>query len=103
MSVSDNGPGVSAADRERILDRFVRLEKSRSTQGSGLGLSMVTAIARFHNGQLSVGPGLPRRHDKQAIDQPGNYGLGIRIAIPPAPKNLFEMIKMGNTRQAKPH
>jgi len=98
MSVSDNGPGVSPIDRERILNRFVRLEKSRSTHGSGLGLSMVTAIARFHNGQLSVGPGLPRHEDKQSLDQPGNYGLGIRIAFPPAPKNLFEMIKIGNQK-----
>ena len=99
LSVSDNGPGVSPVDRERILNRFVRLEKSRSTHGSGLGLSMVTAIARFHNGQLSVGPGLARRQDTKSIDEPTNYGLGIRIAFPPPPKNLFEMIRAGNTRK----
>lgn len=93
LSVEDNGPGVLPEDRERILNRFVRLEQSRSTQGSGLGLSMVTAIARFHNAQLSVGPGLQNVEGKLGLDEADKYGLGIRLAFPPAPKNMFDLIK----------
>ena len=44
LSVADDGPGVPAADRERLFDRFYRLERSRSTPGSGLGLALVQAV-----------------------------------------------------------
>ena len=59
--VSDTGPGVPEADRERVLARFVRLEASRSTPGTGLGLTLVKAIADLHNARLELtdnGPGL---------------------------------------------
>jgi signal transduction histidine kinase len=59
--VSDTGPGVPEADRERVLARFVRLEASRSTPGTGLGLTLVKAIADLHNARLALsdnGPGL---------------------------------------------
>jgi signal transduction histidine kinase len=52
--VTDRGPGVPASDRERVLDRFVRLEVSRSEPGSGLGLSLVAAVARLHGGSLRL-------------------------------------------------
>ncbi len=84
LSVMDNGPGVSEADRERILQRFVRLERSRSTAGNGLGLSLVSAIARRHNAQLSIGRGLPHEKEPQGLVAPSAYGLGVRIAFPPA-------------------
>ncbi|RYZ38273.1 MAG: hypothetical protein EOO72_09930 [Myxococcaceae bacterium] len=45
LEVSDNGPGIPEVDRKRVLERFVRLEKSRSEQGSGLGLALVNAVA----------------------------------------------------------
>ncbi len=48
----DRGPGVPAADRERVLQRFVRLQPDRSIQGSGLGLSLVAAVARLHDGSV---------------------------------------------------
>jgi signal transduction histidine kinase len=54
IAVSDRGPGVPAAERERVLDRFVRLEASRSEPGSGLGLSLVAAVARLHGGTLHL-------------------------------------------------
>jgi signal transduction histidine kinase len=54
ISVADRGPGIPAADRERVLERFVRLEASRSRPGSGLGLSLAAAVARLHGGQLRV-------------------------------------------------
>jgi signal transduction histidine kinase len=52
--VTDRGPGVPASERERVLDRFVRLEASRSEPGSGLGLSLVAAVARLHGGTLRL-------------------------------------------------
>jgi signal transduction histidine kinase len=52
--VTDRGPGVPTEDRERVLGRFVRLEASRSAPGSGLGLSLVAAVARLHGGTLKL-------------------------------------------------
>jgi signal transduction histidine kinase len=52
--VSDRGPGVPEAERRRVLGRFVRLEASRSEPGSGLGLSLVAAVARLHGGALRL-------------------------------------------------
>jgi signal transduction histidine kinase len=52
--VTDRGPGVPAPERERVLGRFVRLEESRSEPGSGLGLSLVAAVARLHGGSLRL-------------------------------------------------
>lgn len=54
ISVADDGPGIPPADRERVLKRFVRLDTSRSTPGSGLGLSLVAAIAELHGGRIEV-------------------------------------------------
>jgi signal transduction histidine kinase len=50
--VADNGPGVPEADRGRVQERFVRLDKARSTAGSGLGLAIVAACAKLHRGAL---------------------------------------------------
>jgi signal transduction histidine kinase len=50
--VADNGPGVPEADRGRVQERFVRLDKARSTAGSGLGLAIVAACAKLHRGTL---------------------------------------------------
>jgi signal transduction histidine kinase len=52
LAVLDNGPGVPAAERARILDRFYRRDTSRSTPGSGLGLSIVAAVAELHQAEL---------------------------------------------------
>lgn len=54
ITVADNGPGVAVEDRERVLKRFVRLEKSRTMPGSGLGLSLVDAVTRLHHGAISL-------------------------------------------------
>ena len=52
LSVTDSGPGIPAEDRMRVVERFVRLEASRNSPGTGLGLSLVAAVAHFHNAQL---------------------------------------------------
>jgi signal transduction histidine kinase len=77
-SVTDTGPGVPAEDRERVVQRFVRLDNSRSEAGSGLGLSLVSAVLEAHAGrvQLDEGPGVY-----------GGFGPGLRVALvlQPAP------------------
>lgn len=59
LTVADDGPGVAAENRERIVRRFVRLEGSRSTQGHGLGLNLVAAIAAAHGGRLVIDDNAP--------------------------------------------
>jgi signal transduction histidine kinase len=59
LKVADNGTGVPEGDRDRVLQRFERLEKSRSQPGSGLGLSLVAAVVRLHHGTLELGDGNP--------------------------------------------
>jgi len=61
LSVTDDGPGVPADQREAVLQRFHRLESSRTSPGCGLGLPIVAAIAKRHGATLSLsdaGPGL---------------------------------------------
>jgi hypothetical protein len=75
LSVTDSGPGIPAPDRERAIERFVRLEQSRSEPGSGLGLSLAAAVAEAHAGRLVLtdGGGPP--------DKPG---LSAMLALPAA-------------------
>ncbi|WP_305986411.1 HAMP domain-containing sensor histidine kinase [Roseibium sp. MMSF_3544] len=66
LTVTDNGPGIPEKDHDRVMDRFVRLEESRSEPGTGLGLSLVKAVARLHGGDLrfkNEDPGLSARID----------------------------------------
>jgi signal transduction histidine kinase len=72
FSVTDTGPGVPEDDRARVVQRFVRLENSRSEPGSGLGLSLVAAVAEAHGGRLELdeGPGI--------VD---GKGPGLRVAL----------------------
>jgi signal transduction histidine kinase len=69
LSVTDDGPGVPAAERSRLFDRFYRLERSRSTPGSGLGLALVAAVARLHGGEVRLLDAEP--------------GLEVAVAFPP--------------------
>jgi signal transduction histidine kinase len=69
IEVADNGPGIPAEDRQRVLQRFVRLEKSRSEPGSGLGLSLVDAVTRLHGGTFRIEDNMPGV--RAVIDLPG--------------------------------
>ncbi|MBN9456667.1 MAG: HAMP domain-containing protein [Bosea sp.] len=59
LSVADHGDGIPEADRGRVLDRFIRLDASRSKPGFGLGLSMVAGVVRLHGGQLRLEDNAP--------------------------------------------
>ena len=59
LCVSDSGPGIPPESRERVRERFYRLEASRSTPGSGLGLSLVAAVVELHGGHLELGDNEP--------------------------------------------
>lgn len=59
LAVSDRGAGIPEADRERVTERFVRLDRSRAKPGFGLGLSLVGAVAKLHGGQLRLEDNAP--------------------------------------------
>ena len=54
VAVEDTGPGIAEQDREKIFERFVRLDSARSAPGSGLGLSLVKAVASLHQAEVKV-------------------------------------------------
>ncbi|MEZ5857347.1 MAG: sensor histidine kinase [Hyphomicrobiaceae bacterium] len=59
VTVGDHGQGIAASDRERALKRFIRLEQSRTKPGTGLGLSLVAAVARIYGGHLTLADNAP--------------------------------------------
>jgi signal transduction histidine kinase len=59
LSVTDRGPGIPEADRKHAVERFVRLDSSRTQPGSGLGLSLASAVATLHGGELRLGDARP--------------------------------------------
>lgn len=68
ISVSDRGPGIAEIDRERVLERFVRLDESRSKPGNGLGLSLVAGVMKLHGGAVTLEDNAP--------------GLRVRLVLP---------------------
>ncbi|MEM5473412.1 HAMP domain-containing sensor histidine kinase [Hoeflea sp. AS60] len=74
LAVTDNGPGVPANRREDVVQRFVRLDESRSKPGTGLGLSLVQAVAALHGGQLLL--------DDAQSGSTDNPGLAAIMALP---------------------
>ncbi len=59
LTVQDDGPGVHPNDMPRLIDRFYRAERSRTTPGNGLGLSLVSAVADLHEAALHIEAGTP--------------------------------------------
>lgn len=78
LSVTDHGPGIPEADRKHAIERFVRLEASRTQPGSGLGLSLASAVATLHGGELRLGDAHPGLSATLAI--PALAGGGDRLA-----------------------
>jgi signal transduction histidine kinase len=78
LSVTDHGPGIPQGDRKHAVERFVRLEASRSQPGSGLGLSLASAVATLHGGELRLGDAHPGLTATLAI--PALAGASDRLA-----------------------
>lgn len=78
VDVTDDGPGIPAADTERIFERLVRLDVSRDRRhgGAGLGLSIARGIARAHGGELAYVP------------RPGRNGASFRLVLPARPSHI---------------
>jgi signal transduction histidine kinase len=76
LTVADHGPGIPEADRGRVVERFVRLEQSRSEPGSGLGLSLASAVARLHGGELKLEDNQPGLRSIIALPRAGPAGAG---------------------------
>ncbi|HMA52049.1 MAG TPA: HAMP domain-containing sensor histidine kinase, partial [Magnetospirillaceae bacterium] len=68
LSVRDDGPGIPAEERGRVLERFYRIDRSRSVPGNGLGLPLAAAIVALHGGVLTLEDGHP--------------GLKVRVSLP---------------------
>jgi signal transduction histidine kinase len=73
VAVSDDGPGMPEADRHRAGERFYRADAARSTPGSGLGLSLVRAVAALHGGQVELSETTPGA---------GRPGLTVTLRLP---------------------
>jgi signal transduction histidine kinase len=72
LTVTDGGRGIPEADRARAVERFVRLEQSRSLPGSGLGLSLASAVARLHGGELKLEDNRPGLRTVIALPRAGS-------------------------------
>ena len=75
LTVDDDGPGIPEFERDRVLQRFVRLDEARSRDdgGSGLGLSIVDEVVRAHAGSLSIGRS-PRGGARIQVTIPADEG-----------------------------
>ena len=98
LAVADSGRGIPAPDRGRAVERFVRLEQSRSQPGSGLGLSLASAVARLHGGELKLednDPGL-----KTVISLPRAGAVPAVKLILAVPFEIQENAMRARARQA---
>jgi signal transduction histidine kinase len=87
ISIRDNGPGIPSWDRERVKERFVRLDKSRSLPGSGLGLSLVEAVADLHRAEFVMSD----NEDLLPVEKGGDPDRpGLKAAL------IFPRVKLEN-------
>jgi signal transduction histidine kinase len=91
VAVTDNGPGIPPEEREAVLRRFHRLEKSRHTPGSGLGLSLVAAVAKLHGLSLTIDSSYPGSCVTLERDAPASPGIGGPALPPPVAGELEKM------------
>jgi len=88
LSVTDHGPGIPEADRKHALERFVRLEASRTQPGSGLGLSLASAVATLHGGELRLGDANPGLIATLAIPAPAVVSDRLAAQTPDVPQKV---------------
>jgi len=70
ITVADSGPGIAPDNREKVLDRFTRLDETRATSGNGLGLSLVNAVAKLHGARLVLDDNQPGLDVRLEFKQP---------------------------------
>jgi signal transduction histidine kinase len=78
LRVTDHGPGIPEADRKHAIERFVRLEASRTQPGSGLGLSLASAVATLHGGDLRLSDAHPGLRATLALPAVAGEGLAAQ-------------------------
>jgi signal transduction histidine kinase len=88
LSVSDHGPGIPEADRKHAVERFVRLEASRTQPGSGLGLSLASAVATLHGGALRLGDNTPGLIATLAIPALADISDRLAVQTPDVPQKV---------------
>ena len=88
LSVTDRGPGIPEADREHAVERFVRLEASRTQPGSGLGLSLASAVATLHGGELKLGDSHPGLRATLIIPALSAAGDRLAAQTPDVPQKV---------------
>ena len=75
IDVEDNGPGIPDGEKDRVFERFYRCDASRSSRGSGLGLSLVASVIRLHDGFISLEDSQPN-------------GLRVSVTLPGKTSNI---------------
>ena len=85
LCVADTGPGIPQEERPRVVERFVRLEASRHSPGTGLGLSLVQAVAHFHNAELILEDNEPGLRAILRFPRP------VQRLVPPAADKLPQL------------
>jgi signal transduction histidine kinase len=85
LAVVDHGSGIPEADRKHAIERFVRLEASRTLPGSGLGLSLASAVATLHGGDLALSDAQPGLRAMLSI--PARTGEGLAAPAPDVQQN----------------
>jgi signal transduction histidine kinase len=88
LSVTDHGPGIPEADRRHAVERFVRLEASRTQPGSGLGLSLASAVATLHGGNLTLSDARPGLRATLAIPARAAQGDRLAVQTPDVPQKV---------------
>jgi signal transduction histidine kinase len=92
LAVSDHGPGIPAGERKNVLKRFYRLERSRTTPGNGLGLSLVAAVADLHGARIEMSCNEPGLHIELRFPPP-------KIAPYAAPRQQARASEQQDERQ----
>jgi signal transduction histidine kinase len=88
LSVRDHGPGIPEADRKHAMERFVRLEASRTQPGSGLGLSLASAVATLHGGELRLADAHPGLSATLALPAPAGVSDRLAAQTPDVPQKV---------------
>jgi signal transduction histidine kinase len=86
LSVTDHGPGIPETDRKHAVERFVRLDASRTQPGSGLGLSLASAVATLHGGELKLDDAHPGLTATLVIPALGDASDRLAAQTPDVPQ-----------------